>query len=208
MPRPHPLIAALALAALVLALLAGCGGDDDDTTAASGSNASNTTATNDAANDTTSDDSAGSDQTGDEESTEDSESDSADGGEAPAPPATKAEFIKKADALCVETGKELRAQATAFFEGTKGVDRASPEELEGLTNEVVVPGLQAQISELRGLGPPPAGAAEMETLLLAMETEIEHVGDNATEVLVAGNPYTESEKLAKNYGLKVCGGYP
>jgi len=186
-------IAALIAGALLVGLLAaGCGGDDDD-------GASAGAATTEAA----SDGDAGS-TGGDADS--DSTGGDADGDSAETKTIPKAEFVKRANAICRSTLEKITSEVFPVLE--KSVDKSEDAKAAAeasLVPTVLVPGLQAEIDEIRALGVPSGDEEQVEAFLGAVQEIVdqgkadpESLGSSAVE------PYAEAAALADKYGLISC----
>src|SRR4051812_38786011 len=69
---------------------------------------------------------------------------------------TKAEFIKKGNAICEEVNKEFAAEYRAFLDsiGVKPGKYANDAQAHEVAEEVYLPSVERRIEELRGLNPP------------------------------------------------------
>jgi hypothetical protein len=187
-----------ALFILVLALLvpAGCGDDDDNATGSANGSASNGSPTDDS--------SGGGSTTG--EGPDGGESEGGDGSaDAGSSTPERAEFIKEADALCLRKGKDILDEI-AEIAAPEGVDQATPAVLEQIVEDALAPSLEAEIRELRALGPPAEDREEVEAVFAAIQTQVDRAREDPITFVAEGNPFEESQAVAREYGLKICGG--
>lgn len=183
--RLFPIVAVVAVLGL-LASFAGCGGGDEDTGTTGVAESGATSA------------SSGSGEGAGGGSSAD--------GNVEAGTATKAAFVKNADAICARFGTRLRKEVEAALPkaGVAGAD--SPDVADRIVNEIIAPGLEAEIAEIRSLNQPADGGEEVEAVLEAIQSEIEGGKSDPPQFVSEGQPFTESLRLARKYGFKSCGG--
>jgi hypothetical protein len=120
---------------------------------------------------------------------------------------TKAEFISQGDAICEQGNEEIEAGAEEFAEENE-IDTQNPKtaQQEELVSEVIVPNLKKQAEEIDALGAPSGEEAEVEAIVEALETGTGDIEDEPG-TLVEGNAasFDKANKLAKEFGFKVCG---
>jgi hypothetical protein len=119
---------------------------------------------------------------------------------------TRAQFIKRGDAVCRTAQKKKEKALAAFAKGVskegKELGTLSAKELDKAYVTLALPPVKEASIELGELTAP-AGDVSAEKLVdsLAMEVEeIEEVPRRAFEKV----PYTHVDKLAYEYGFKVC----
>lgn len=122
-------------------------------------------------------------------------------------PIGKAEFIRQADALCTKGGEETEAEFVSYAKEKKvakgkALNQAQSEEV---IQDIVVPALRQQVSDLRALGVPTEDQAQVNGFL----DEIEVVLDKAEEdpkaaVKVLGEEIAKADQQIAGY-FKVCG---
>lgn len=121
---------------------------------------------------------------------------------------TKAEFLKKGNAICAKGNKEIGEAIEEFgkehhFSRTK---KPSPAELEEAAKQVLIPRIRKQIEGVRALGGPKGEEAEVESILAAAERALEEGEENPRLLVEEGEgPFTEANKLSRRYGLVKCG---
>jgi hypothetical protein len=121
---------------------------------------------------------------------------------------TKAEFIKQSDGICEQGNKEVESEAEAFAK-ENGIDTSKPTtaEQEEVVSQVVAPAIQRQAEEIDAVGAPSGDEDEVEAIVEAVEAgagEAEEDPSTIVEGKTSG-PFTEANKLATEYGLKICG---
>ena len=122
---------------------------------------------------------------------------------------SKAEFIKKADAVCAAGGKRTQSEYAAYVEEKKlsSKKEPTPAQYAEVSDEIQVPAFKRQAEELRALGAPTGEEAKVTAILDALDAGIEKVEDaNPKKALESTSSlFAEADKLAIAYGLKVCG---
>jgi hypothetical protein len=128
-------------------------------------------------------------------------------GEATATTISKAAFIKKADAACGKAGKQGEAELKAFLKKHKlgKGDEPNNVELTELGETVLLPLLEQQRDEFRAAGVPRESGDEITSFLNAMDEAIESLKKDPTQVKSSPELLKRVDRLAKEYGFKVCG---
>jgi hypothetical protein len=119
---------------------------------------------------------------------------------------SKAAFIKKADAICTRGNKHLEAGFATFLQEKKNLKHPSKADFEELVGKVVVPNLGREIKEIRALGAPSGDEDRVGEILTALEEGLE-TAESDPKVAVSSSQavFGISSRLAKEYGLEVCG---
>lgn len=116
---------------------------------------------------------------------------------------TKAQLIKRADRICGQTEDRQQALVGKFAERRATRDRAGEEELIRFAG---LPPLRAEAKELRELSDQ-ADVPQFDAYLESFEAAIEASQAEPQLLLVPGkSPFDQTERLAAQLGLKVCGG--
>ncbi|HKP88601.1 MAG TPA: hypothetical protein VJT75_01385 [Thermoleophilaceae bacterium] len=118
---------------------------------------------------------------------------------------SKAEFVKKGNAICAKGNKEIDAQGEKMFGDQK--QKPSDADLKKFSEEVLIPSVQKQVDGLRALGAPAGDEDEVNAILDAAQQGIDE-GKKDPLALTQDNgddPFQEANKLAREYGLTVCG---
>ena len=116
---------------------------------------------------------------------------------------SKAEFVKQADAICKKGNQEINQAAKKVFT-TKA--QPSKAEFEKFANETLIPSVQKQVDGVDGLTPPKGDEDQVQAIVDAANQAIAKAKQDPT--LMESNktdPLLKANKLAKDYGLKVCG---
>jgi hypothetical protein len=191
------MIVALAVGALIM----GCGGDDSSNGSANAANGSN------GAN--SADGSAGSNGS----NAADETSDEANVASKPVKTSSlsKAQYLKRAIALCSKARAERRAAARAYVKdvlaSSKPGDKSEEELLEEINDKIYVPMKEEQLAELRALGAPAGDEKVIEGILRVYDRRFAVVKkEGATP---KPNPLSDKELNAAaaqaiKYGLRAC----
>ena len=117
---------------------------------------------------------------------------------------SKAEFLRKGNAICAQGNKEIQAEAQKRFPNQKG--RPSNAQLKSFATEVVIPSVEKQVSKLKDLGAPKGDKDKVNAIWAAADEGIAKTKQDPLSVAVEnGGPFAKANKLANAYGLKVCG---
>ena len=119
---------------------------------------------------------------------------------------TKAEFIKQADQICAKGEKSIENGAEKFAE-ENNVDTEKPTkgQQEEVIKTVVAPEIRKQAEEIDDLGAPKGEESEVEAIVTAVEEGADELESKPAQLIEGKNPLEAGSKLAKEYGLKVCG---
>lgn len=119
---------------------------------------------------------------------------------------TKAEFIKKADAICEEGNESINTEVDEFAE-EKGTtpEKMTKEQQEEFVEQVVAGEIHSQAEEIGDLGAPSGDEEQIEAMVEAVEGGADEIEEEPKALFGKTNPLAEGTKLAKEYGLKVCG---
>jgi hypothetical protein len=117
---------------------------------------------------------------------------------------TKAEYLKQGNEICRQAAHEINTKAQAEF----GNQPPSKQEFSTFITDTALPISEQEISDLRDL-PPPAGDEDtVNGIYDAANEGLAKIKDDpilASQGDDAGGAFTESNKLAKDYGLTTCG---
>jgi hypothetical protein len=117
-------------------------------------------------------------------------------------PLSKEEFVAQADAICEAGDEDIGAAAEDLFSG--GANPGQAEE-EAFVTETLVPGVQDQIDQIRGLSPPEGDEEQIDAFLDAAQEGVDELEENPSLSGTSRDPLNEAAKLAREYGLQVCG---
>jgi hypothetical protein len=117
----------------------------------------------------------------------------------------KAQFVKRANAICTKRADEMHSDFVAFSEEKNDNPSPSTAEYEEFVSEVVEPNLREQIAELRALGTPNGDDGRTEALYAAVEDSLKKAKERP-ELITTQNQaiFGEAIKLANDYGLTAC----
>ncbi len=112
---------------------------------------------------------------------------------------TKSAFITEADQICKESNDQIDT------EGRKLGNSPTKSELESFVSNTLVPGIQQQLDQIRALGAPAGDEDQVNALLDAAQADLDEL--EADPGLLSSNDevFADANKLANDYGLKVCG---
>jgi hypothetical protein len=119
---------------------------------------------------------------------------------------SKAEFVKKGNAICAEGNKEIN-EAFEEFVKERGLSKTKkpPKAVrEEAVETVLIPKIKKQVESMRALGPPDE---EAEAFVNAAEEALEKGEEDPTQFLKeeSSGPFAKVNKLANEYGLTKCG---
>jgi hypothetical protein len=116
----------------------------------------------------------------------------------PATGISKADFVKRANAICVKGNAESKAAAAKLG--------PSPSEGQIVTfvRSTEVPAVQAQIEAIRALGAPPGDAAKIAEMLKLAEHAVKEVKIQPTVISSGVDVFSGFASIAHPYGLTSC----
>lgn len=121
---------------------------------------------------------------------------------------TKAEFVKKGNAICAEGNEEIE-EGVEKFAKEHGINQKQPPtkaQYTEVAEEVLLPAVSNQVEGIRGLGLPSEGEEEADKVLKAAEKGIEEAEEDPSSLATeGGGPFAEANKLARKFGLTKCG---
>jgi hypothetical protein len=182
-------IAISILGSLILCLLiAGCGGSD-------GSGGGNSSSSSSGSSTSSNEASSG----GSAEGSGESESSSID----------KATFVAQADEICEQTSGKLAAEVTAILQTADA--KPNNDTFKGRTatqvtmvKTALIPGLEAELEEIRELGIPSEGEQQVQAFLKSIQKVIDKAEANPADFAVSPSPYEGAELAGRRYGLTEC----
>jgi hypothetical protein len=120
---------------------------------------------------------------------------------------SKAAFAKKADAICEKGTKRLAVAFAAYFKREKSaVGNQSQAEEEDLVRRLLVPSVRREVKEFQALGAPSGDEDQVGEIVKALEEGLETAESNPAAVVSSSDAvFGISSRLAKEYGLEVCG---
>ena len=121
---------------------------------------------------------------------------------------SKAEFLKQGNKICTEGGKQINSEFEEFSKENELSETEAPPKpvQEEAAEEILIPAINQQIEEIRALGTPEGDEGELEEVFTAEEEVLEEAEENPISILESESAkQKEANKLAKDYGLTVCG---
>jgi len=124
-------------------------------------------------------------------------------------PLTKAQLIAQADAICKTGNAEIESEFEAFAKKNNIDENEEPSKAQQaeLSETILVPNVSNQAEEIRDLAAPSADEDEISAMLDSLDEGVEEVEANPQAPFESNqpNPFGPANKIAKEYGLKVCG---
>jgi hypothetical protein len=119
---------------------------------------------------------------------------------------TKAEFIAKGDAICKRSSEEILKGYKKFTKEHGITELPGRKQSYELTEQVYLPSVEKRLEALRALTPPEGEEAKIEAILAPAEAGVETGKENVAPLFKGKEtPFDKSNKLATQYGFKVCG---
>jgi hypothetical protein len=121
---------------------------------------------------------------------------------------TKAQFIVKADAICKKGNTEIESGFEDFAKeaGIKENKEPTPAQGVEVSETVLIPYIKEQSEELRDLEVPSGDEEEITAMLDALDEGVEEAEEDPEALFTSkSDPFGPANKMAKEYGLKVCG---
>lgn len=120
---------------------------------------------------------------------------------------TKADYIAQADAICKAESDAGEAATNAAVEAL-GTASPTDEQLATIASDVVLPGLEKQLTALKALPNPEEGAEDVDAIYADLESAIGSAKEDPS-ILTAGegseNPFAGANEKAKAFGMQECG---
>jgi hypothetical protein len=116
---------------------------------------------------------------------------------------TKAEFLKKGNAICKKGNQQIGNVAQQTFSRKKKPSRAQQIKF---TTQTVIPSVQSQINQIRALGAPSGDQAKVNAIVTGAQSALDKAKKNPALLTSNGpGPFKKTNQLATSYGLTVCG---
>jgi hypothetical protein len=127
--------------------------------------------------------------------------------EATTVPLSKAQFIKRADAICWRARQRFNALYQPFVKkyGLPEGKRRSLAEYAEAVKTALAPSVEWEVKEIRALGAPRGESRTVDAILAAVESGLEAVERHPGVQADPEKQFAESHKLARAYGLTICG---
>lgn len=120
---------------------------------------------------------------------------------------SKAQFVKQADAACEKNRKQIETGLSAYFGGLSGEESQAKKEarLSEAVETIVTPKLQKELAEIRALGAPEDDRDKVEAIVDAIGEAVSKLEEDPVQIESSTQIFADAQKLAKEYGLTVCG---
>lgn len=120
---------------------------------------------------------------------------------------SKAQWIKRAGAICTEGSIPLLGELNAYEEKNAVKTQRGNEKVAGEAIKLVIPkAVRGEVAKIRALGAPEGDQEEIEAFLLAMEEDVKGIEDGPL-LSGAGDlepKFRHSGQLASAYGIEEC----
>ena len=110
-------------------------------------------------------------------------------------PLTKAQFVKQANAICEERGKERQDKFASWEQQSSDFDA-------GL-KKVIVPSVRQEVEELEALSPPAKDEAKVSKMIENLSEVADAIEKEGAEG-ISGSGLSDFERETEAYGLDVC----
>lgn len=120
---------------------------------------------------------------------------------------SKAEFLKQGNAICKEGNESINAEFEEFSKENNLSESEEPPKAvqEEAIEQILIPSINGQIEDIRALGTPEGDEGELEEVFTAEEEVVEEAEAEPTSLFETTTAQKEANKLAREYGLTVCG---
>jgi hypothetical protein len=124
-------------------------------------------------------------------------------------PLTKAEFQKKAKALCIARSKKyVKEVFVTLVLAEQKSDKPKAQVEREVSSSLYVPYMEEKLDEVRELGIPKGDEAQVNRILAAIEGVVRKARKNfakfQSEQATFKHPFHHANELAKGYGLSAC----
>jgi len=122
---------------------------------------------------------------------------------------TKAQFVKKGNAICAAGNKEIEAGFESFAKEHNLSKNQQPTkaELTEAAETVLTPAIAKQVHAIGALGTPSTDGKGAEEVLDAAEEALEKIEEEPVLITKSGSksPFAKANAMAREYGLTTCG---
>jgi hypothetical protein len=113
---------------------------------------------------------------------------------------TKAQFIQQSDAICAKGNKRIDAAAKDVFTTKQQPSKA---QLTTFATDTLIPDAQGQVDDVRALNEPSEDEDQVNAWLDSAQAELDK-GKEDPLYMTSEKSFSETNKLGKQYGFKVC----
>jgi hypothetical protein len=120
---------------------------------------------------------------------------------------SKAEFVKKADAICEAARTEFLAMYSAFLKAhSSEVNSAQSQEalFTEMVETILSPNIEGQIEQISELGAPTDYAPKATSFLNALQKRIDEASEDPAGLTTTAFPFKKAEDVAKGVGMNGC----
>jgi hypothetical protein len=120
---------------------------------------------------------------------------------------TKAEFVKKGNAICKKGNQQINKVANQTFTKKKYPNGPPPKSVQvKFATDTVIPSIQSQINGIKALGAPKGDETKVNAIITSAQGALDQAKKDPTILLQNGpGPFKQTNKLTNAYGLTVCG---
>jgi hypothetical protein len=119
---------------------------------------------------------------------------------------SKAEFTKRADAICEAARNQFVTEYSDFGRRNQLTAASLKAKLGELVDKIVLPNYEKRIDEISALGAPSADQEGVADFLNALQLRLEEMHAQPAKLSEKAFPFAKAAKLAKEAGLRGCGG--
>jgi hypothetical protein len=117
----------------------------------------------------------------------------------------KATFVKQVDTICEKTSGRLTAQTQALVVRLLSSETPQSKRLVAIINQVVIPGLEREVMEIRELGSPDEDEKQIQRFLAKLTSAIGFARSEPAAFANAESPdYDAAEIAGRKFGLTEC----
>jgi hypothetical protein len=117
---------------------------------------------------------------------------------------TKAEFLKKGNAICRKGNQQINKAARKLFPKNA---KPSQAQLNKFATDTLIPSVQSQIDGVKALGAPAGDEAKVNAMVSTAQSALDKGKKNPALLTTNGpGPFKKSNQLTNAYGLTACGG--
>lgn len=114
---------------------------------------------------------------------------------------TKAEFVKKGNAICKAGNAKIKLAGKKVFKG-----KPTSQQLNAFATKVLIPNVQAQVTAIKNMTPPKGDESKVKAIVDSAQKGLDKGKVNPALLTQNGpGPFARSNKLTTAYGLTVCG---
>jgi basic membrane lipoprotein Med (substrate-binding protein (PBP1-ABC) superfamily) len=141
---------------------------------------------------------------GDESST--STTAGASGASGASGPLTVDQWATQADQICAQGDKDQNAAVKQFFQenGISTDQQPTDAQIDQLANDVIIPNIQQQIDAVKALPVPEDDAEKIQAFLDQAQSDLDKLKSDPSVLTQGGEPFAETQQIARDLGLDNC----